>query len=77
MRCHSVGWYSEPDAVSNAIGFAKFNSRSHDAVILPEIDDFEHSRSAPLRSANQRQPGVSHGPSQSFRSLAQTIFSRS
>jgi hypothetical protein len=26
-------WYGEPDAISNAIGYAKFHSRSHDAVI--------------------------------------------
>jgi hypothetical protein len=26
-------WYGEPDAVANAIGYAKFRSRSHDAVI--------------------------------------------
>jgi hypothetical protein len=26
-------WYGEPDAVSNAIEYAKFYSRSHDAVI--------------------------------------------
>jgi hypothetical protein len=26
-------WYAEPNAISNAIGYAKFNSRSHDAVI--------------------------------------------
>jgi hypothetical protein len=26
-------WYGEPDAVSNAIGYATFYSRSHDAVI--------------------------------------------
>jgi len=26
-------WYAEPSAVSNAIGYAKFYSRSHDAVI--------------------------------------------
>jgi hypothetical protein len=26
-------WYGEPDAVTNAIGDAKFRSRSHDAVI--------------------------------------------
>ncbi|HEV2716767.1 MAG TPA: hypothetical protein VGU64_16005 [Terriglobales bacterium] len=26
-------WYSQPDAVTNAIGNAKFFSRSHDAVI--------------------------------------------
>jgi len=26
-------WYGDPDAISNAIGYAKFYSRSHDAVI--------------------------------------------
>jgi hypothetical protein len=26
-------WYGEPNAVSNATGYAKFYSRSHDAVI--------------------------------------------
>jgi hypothetical protein len=26
-------WYAEPDAISNAIGYAKFRSRSQDAVI--------------------------------------------
>ena len=26
-------WYSEPNAVTNAIGYAQFYSRSHDAVI--------------------------------------------
>jgi hypothetical protein len=26
-------WYSEPNAISNAINYAKFYSRSHDAVI--------------------------------------------
>jgi hypothetical protein len=26
-------WYAEPDAISNAIGYAKFRSRSHNAVI--------------------------------------------
>ena len=26
-------WYSEPNAISNAIDYAKFYSRSHDAVI--------------------------------------------
>jgi hypothetical protein len=26
-------WYGEPNATSNAIGYAKFCSRSHDAVI--------------------------------------------
>jgi len=26
-------WYGEPDAISNAIGYTKFYSRSHDALI--------------------------------------------
>jgi len=26
-------WYAEPNAISNAIGYAKFYSRSHNAVI--------------------------------------------
>jgi hypothetical protein len=26
-------WYGEPDAIDNEIGYAKFFSRSHDAVI--------------------------------------------
>jgi hypothetical protein len=26
-------WYGEPNGVSNAVGYAKFFSRSHDAVI--------------------------------------------
>ncbi len=26
-------WYGEPDAIANAIGYVRFYSRSHDAVI--------------------------------------------
>jgi hypothetical protein len=26
-------WYGQPNAISNAVGYAKFFSRSHDAVI--------------------------------------------
>ena len=26
-------WYGQPDAITNAIGYAKFRSRSHHAVI--------------------------------------------
>jgi hypothetical protein len=34
MRCHSVGFGNgKPQAIANAIGYAKFFSRSHDAVI--------------------------------------------
>jgi hypothetical protein len=50
MRCHSVGCGTgEPDAISNAIGYAKFYSRSHDAVIRVYdeagnvIDTHEHA----------------------------------
>jgi hypothetical protein len=31
-------WYDGPNAVSNAIGYAKFYSRSHDAVIRVRDD---------------------------------------
>ena len=34
-------WYGEPNAISNAIGYAKFRSRSHDAVIRV-YDDAGH-----------------------------------
>ena len=35
FRCAAFGrlWYGEPDAVSNAVDYAKFYSRSRDAVI--------------------------------------------
>jgi hypothetical protein len=33
MRCHSVGWSAEPNAVSNAVDYTKFYSRLHDALI--------------------------------------------
>jgi len=42
-------WYAGPNAVSNAIGFAKFFSRSHDALIRVDdeagnvIETHEHS----------------------------------
>jgi hypothetical protein len=39
MRCHwSAVWYTGPDPVSNAIGYAKLYSGSHDAVI-PVYDE--------------------------------------
>jgi hypothetical protein len=43
-------WYIEPNAVSNAIGYAKFYGRSHDAVIRVfdqagnVIETHEHKR---------------------------------
>ena len=34
MCCYSARlWHGESDAISNAIGYAKFRSRSHHAVI--------------------------------------------
>ena len=42
-------WYGEPDAITNAIDYAKFYSRSHDAVIRVYdeagnvIDTHEHA----------------------------------
>ena len=42
-------WYGEPDAASNAVDYAKFRSRSHDAVIRvyddagDVIDTHEHA----------------------------------
>ena len=42
-------WYGEPDATSNAIGYAKFYSRSHRAVIRVfdstgnVIETYEHA----------------------------------
>jgi hypothetical protein len=42
-------WYGEPDAVSNAVGYAKFFSRSHHAMIRVYdgsgnvIETYEHA----------------------------------
>jgi hypothetical protein len=43
-------WYAGPNAVTNAIGYAKFRSRSHDAMIRVYdeagnvIETHEHAR---------------------------------
>ena len=51
-------WYGEPSAVSNAIGFARFFSRSHDAVIrvYDEAGNVieESSKRASSKSRNNR-----------------------
>jgi len=39
-------WYGEPDAITNAIGHAKFYSRSHDAVIRVFDDGLPNPQSA-------------------------------
>jgi hypothetical protein len=42
-------WYGEPNAISNAVGYARFRSRSHDAVIRvfdgagEMIERYEHN----------------------------------
>jgi hypothetical protein len=42
MHSHSIACgYAEPNSVSNAIGYAEFYSRSHDAVI--RVYDTEYS----------------------------------
>jgi hypothetical protein len=62
----SIGTYAGPDAISNAISYAKFRSRSRDAVIHVYddtgnvIEAHEHAgRSVPnLPSARAMQDGV-------------------
>ncbi len=57
MRCHSVAyWYGEPNAVSNAINYAKFYTRSHDAV----IGVYDHSPYSRWQRGNGGTPGESH-----------------
>jgi hypothetical protein len=59
MHCHSVLWYAEPNAISDAIDYAKFFSRSHDAVtrVYEEagnvIETHEH-KGFPARHLNSR-----------------------
>jgi hypothetical protein len=48
-------WYGKPNAISNAIGYARFYSRSHDAVIRVYdeagnvIETHEHAGSSKSR----------------------------
>jgi hypothetical protein len=45
-------WYGEPNAVSNAVGYAKFRSRSHDAVIrCYDEADITKAKSDPQQAA--------------------------
>ncbi len=40
MPCRSVACgYGEPNAVANAVDYAKFRNRSHDAVIRVDDED--------------------------------------
>ena len=47
-------WYGEPDAINNAIGYAKFYSRSHDAVIRVYDDVGQRDLGARARGRFQR-----------------------
>ena len=61
-------WYGEPNAVSNAVDYAKFRSRSHDAVIRvydeagnviethEHAGDFKESSSNPVPQCQLRRP---------------------
>jgi hypothetical protein len=42
-------WYGEPNAITNAIGYAKFYSRSHDAVIRVYDETWQRDRNARAR----------------------------
>ena len=47
-------WYGEPNAISDAIGYAKFRSRSHDAVIPVYDESGQRDRDAQARGRFQR-----------------------
>jgi hypothetical protein len=47
-------WYGEPDAISNAIGYTKFFSRSHDAVIRVYDDALQRDPDARAQGRVQR-----------------------
>ena len=53
-------WYGEPDAVSNAIGYAKFRSRSLHAVIRVYDDAGQRDRDARAQGRFQRVVRSSH-----------------
>jgi hypothetical protein len=56
MLCHSGGpWYAVPDSVSNAIGNAKFHSRSHHAVIRV-YDDAGNAIETHERAGEVKEP---------------------
>jgi hypothetical protein len=58
-------WYGEPNAITNAIGYAKFYSRSHDALIRVYdkagnvIDTHEHA--GDFKKPWQRRLRISNG----------------
>ena len=46
-------WYGEPNAISNAVNYARFYSRSHDAVIRV-YDEAGNVRNARARRTDRR-----------------------
>jgi len=59
--------YGEPDAISNAIGYAKFYSRSHDAVI--QLTRSDRTASASFRPWHPGSSGTSASSSQPLEPL--------
>ena len=53
-------WYGEPNAVANAVGYAKFFSRSHDAVI--RVYDTAGRRKSRRRALPSPMPNESKTP---------------
>src|SRR5438132_11062094 len=57
-------WYVEPNAISNAVGYAKFRSRSHDAVIriydeaANVIETHEHAGDFKESRAHSAYPAI-------------------
>jgi hypothetical protein len=51
-------WYGLPDAIKNAIGYAKFYSRSHDAVIRVYDGSWQRDRDARAQGPVQRVVGT-------------------
>ena len=60
-------WYGEPDAISNAIDYAKFYSRSYDAVIRVYDDAGNRDRNAGTSGRFQR--GIVNGRAPPVRRL--------
>ena len=59
-------WYGEPNAVSNAIGYAEHYSRSHDAVIRVYDDSGQRDRDARARGRFQRVVNSGRAKSSAF-----------
>ena len=51
-----VLWYGEPNAISNAVGYAKFYSRSHRAVIRV-FDEAGNVVETEEHAGDSREPG--------------------